>query len=84
LSGSARPPRFDPLLAGLLALEFVGIAAVTVLLILMRSAPEVIALYGMLMLAAAALPVWLIASMRAGPGEDEPGPAQPTGRHTSA
>ena len=77
MSGRARPPRFDPLLAGLLALEFVGIAAVTVLLILMRAAPEVIALYGMLMLAAAALPAWLSASARAGAGEDEPDATHP-------
>jgi hypothetical protein len=84
LSGRAHPPKVDPLLAALLALEFVGIAAVTALLILMRSAPEVIALYGMLMLAAAALPVWLIASMRSGAGEDESDPTPPAGRHTSA
>ncbi len=51
-------------------------------LILMRSAPEVIALYGMLMLAAAALPVWLIASMRARKRRRDPDPTPPAGRHT--
>jgi hypothetical protein len=83
LSGRA-PSKIDPWLAGLFALEFLVIAGVTALLILMRSAPEVIALYGMLMLAAAALPVWLIASVRAVSDEDEPDPTPSAGRHTSA
>ena len=73
------PSGIDPWLAGLFALEFLVIAGVTALLILMRSATEIVAFYGMLMLGAAALPVWLLASMRESIKDDPP-----AGRHTSA
>ena len=74
------PSRIDPWLAGLFALEFLVIAGVTALLILMRSAPEIIALFGMLMLAAAALPVWLVVSARQTASKEDPLET----RHTSA
>jgi hypothetical protein len=70
----ADPPRIDSRLTALFALQFLALAGVTALVILQRQAPEIIAFFGLLMLASAALPVWLLLSSRRPAQEGEPPP----------